>query len=47
MMNFKTRCNCWPWFRFPAEFQKKNPTSEKTTQKYLALGDSYTIGESD
>lgn len=24
MMNFKTRCYYWPWFRFPAEFQKKS-----------------------
>lgn len=31
---------------FSCGISKKNASSEKTTYKYLALGDSYTIGES-
>jgi lysophospholipase L1-like esterase len=45
-MNFKIILILLAVFTLSCGISKKNTSSEKTTYKYLALGDSYTIGES-
>ncbi|AFL81073.1 lysophospholipase L1-like esterase [Aequorivita sublithincola DSM 14238] len=45
MMNFKIVI-VLAFFQISCGVSKKNTSAEKTTNKYLALGDSYTIGES-
>ena len=46
MMNFKSAMLLLGLVSLSCGVSKKNTVSEKTTYNYLALGDSYTIGES-
>lgn len=46
MMNFKIVIVLIAFFQISCGVSKKNTSQEKIAHKYLALGDSYTIGES-